>query len=323
MKRIFLILVASAGPVTIGACEKIPPAELNLETQIDINVGNGGTNGGGSIGIGGGKEPAIYDGYFDYEEIMQLESGMSSAAQGGDCWGDYFFQFVTNNTKVRIFDLSLKTLVQTVTIPTSQRGFVPNCHCNTVCFGTEYYDAEDIFPLIYVSTGYASEGFTGALVYRITKNALGVFSISLVQTIKFPVGNTTWTEFVPAQDCAYLCYTGDNTIYKVKMPQLKDGDMVIDPESAIESYQFTPKPDWMSSSRNQDRLFHQGKVLYVSGVPSSREASVFVVLNLEKREREMIVDFQRNGLTSESESIFVWQGDLCVAFLDRIVKLVF
>ena len=78
----------------------------------------------------------------------------------------------------------------------------------------------------------------------------------------------------------------------------------------------------MSTSRNQDRLFLNGKILFVSGVPQTGEASVFVVLNLETQERETIIDFKKIGLTQESESLFVWQGDLYVAFVDKIVKLV-
>lgn len=305
MKRFYLILLALTGSIALGSCEE----KLELETHVEITVG------------GGEIAPYEDDYLFGFEEIMPLGGQLSTAAQGGDCWGDYFFQFTTNNTKVRVFDLSLKTLVQTITIPTTERGFVSNCHCNTVCFGTEYYDVDDVFPLLYVSTGYASDGYTGALVYRITQHS-GIFFITLVQTLKFPETQSSWTEFVPAGDHAYLCYTTERIIYKVKMPKLKDGDTVIDPESALETYQFTPQPDWMSSSRNQDRLFHQGKLLYITGVPQSREASAFVILDLEKRERERIVDFQKNGLMDESESLFVWQGELCVAFLDKIVRLI-
>ena len=78
----------------------------------------------------------------------------------------------------------------------------------------------------------------------------------------------------------------------------------------------------MFSSRHQDRIFYQVKILLISGVPQSGEASAFIVLNPETEERESIIDFKKNGLYSESESIFIWRGDLCVAFVDRIVKLV-
>lgn len=268
------------------------------------------------------KEDEITLKHYSFEELMTLPGSLSPQQQGGDAWGVYFFQFVAFNSIVRVYDLSTKTLVQTVTIGGSQRGFVPNCHCNTVCFGTEYYDVDDIFPLIYVSTGYASGGYTGALVYRITQHN-GSFFITLVQTLKFPVDKSSWTEFVPGTDgFAYLCYTSERAIFKVKMPKLADGDVIISRDDALDAYQFTPQPDWMFTSRNQDRLFYNGKIIYVSGVPRGGEASVFVILNLETLERETIIDFTKIGLTEESESIFVWQGDLYVAFIDKIVKLV-
>lgn len=298
MKRFALVLVALVGPLILGACQE----KLAWEIKLDVVAGN--------------TEATEYDDSIEFEEIMPLSARFS---QGGDCWGDYFFQFSKNNTEVRVYDLSLKTLVQTIRITSSLGGFVSNCHCNTVCFGTEYYDAEDIFPLIYVSTGYSSDGYTGALVYRIAQHN-GVFFITLVQTIKFPVDKSSWTEFIPAGEFAYLCYTSERVIFKVPMPTLKDGDLTISRADAIETFQFTPQPDWMSTSRNQDRMFYQGKILFVSGVPPG-EASVFVVLNLETRERERIIDLKKSGLTSESESIFVWRGDICVAFVDKIVRL--
>ena len=37
--------------------------------------------------------------------LMNLETNLSPHPQGGDCWGDYFFQFSTNNSVVRIYNL--------------------------------------------------------------------------------------------------------------------------------------------------------------------------------------------------------------------------
>ena len=269
---------------------------------------------------GSSSEIVSIDTVVTFDQIMTLSDNRSPHPQGGDCWGDLFFQFVTNNTKVRIYDLSSGALVQTVTIPSTSRGFVSNCHCNTVCFGTEFYDVEDEFPLIYVSTGYSSDGYTGALVYRITR-VEGVFMFSLVQTIRLPIGESTWTEFVPAGDYAYLCYTSQRVVYKVPLPHLDEGDVVIDKTMATETYQFAQQPNWMASSRNQDRLFYKDKIYLVSGVPEVGEASVLIILNLEEQIRETIIDLRSIGLKKEPESIFFWQGSLCIAFMDQIVRL--
>ena len=299
MKRLALVFITSIGPLILGSCQE----KLEWEVKVDVVAGN--------------TEPAKYDDSIEYEEIMNF--GETRASQGGDSWGDYFFQF-NGKSSVRVYDLFSRTVIQTIKITSSLKGFVPNCHYNSVNFGTEYYDVEDVFPLIYVSTGYASGGYTGALVYRITRHN-GTFFITLVQTIKFPVDKSSWTEFIPGQDFAYLCYTTERVIYKVPMPKLKDGDVIISREDAIETYQFTPQPDWMSTSRNQDRLLYQGKIYVISGVPQTGEACVLFILNLETLERERIIDFKKIGLTTEPESIFNWNGDICVAFVDKIVKL--
>ena len=302
MKRFALVFLASIGPLILGACQE----KLNLEVEWDIVAGE----------LGATEDEEM----IEFEEIMPLSGNRNPYPQGGDCWGDYFFQFVSNNSLVRIYDLSLKTLVQTMTIPASQRGFVSNCHCNTVCFGSEYFDPEDMFPLIYVSTGYPSGDYMGALAYRITLHD-GRFFITLVQTLKFPTENSPWTEFIPAGEFAYLCYTQERVIFKINMPKLKDGDIIISRNEALETYQFKPQSGWIASSKNQDRMYYQGKIVFPSGAPQAGEASAFIVLNLETCERERIIDFKKNGLTSESESIFIWQGDICIAFVDKIVKL--
>ena len=302
MKRLALVFVTFICPLILGSCRE------KLEWTIDIVAGD----------VSFSEDDEALESA-SFEEIMHLDA-IRPSPQGGDCWGDYFFQFTTNNLAVRVYDLSTKTLVQTVNITSSLKGFVTNCHCNTVNFGTEYYDAEDLFPLIYVSTGYASGGYTGVLVYRITQHN-GIFFITLVQTIKFPVDKSSWTEFIPAGEFAYLCYTAERVIFKVPMPKLKDGNTIISRNDAIETYQFSPQPDWMSTSKNQDHLFYNGKILVISGVPSG-EASVFMILDLQTCKRERIIDFTKVGLKTESESIFLWRGDLCVAFVDKIVRLI-
>lgn len=301
MKRIAIVIIISICPLIICSCQE------KVEWTIEFGVPDPEPTEVLEIE----KKP-------DFEVLMTLNGG---SPQGGDCWADYFFQFTTNNTVVRVYDLSTKTLVQTIPMTGSLKGFVPNCHCNTVCFGSEYYDVGDLFPLLYVSTGYAYGGYTGALVYRITQHD-GSFFITLVQTIRFPIDNSSWTEFVPGDEFAYLCYTSERIIFKIPMPKLKDGDYIISRKDAFETYSFGPQPNWLSTSRNQDRLFYQGKILYITGVPQNGEASAFVLLNLEERIREKIVDFKEIGLRSESESLFVWRGDLYVAFVDKIVKLI-
>lgn len=310
MKRVFLTLVSSIiCPFILFSCR----GAVGLD--FEINAENQGGHKERIVSLGKNDDNGDI---LDFEEIMTL--GSIRYAQGGDCWGNYFFQFVQNNFTVRVYDLSTKALVQSIPIPSSKRGFVSNCHCNTVCFGTEYYDVEDTFPLIYVSTGYAADDYTGALVYRITQHN-DKFDISLVQTIRFPVDKSSWTEFIPGNDFAYLYYSSEKTVFMFSIPKLEDGDIVLSRDSAIKTFQFSNYPDWIYSSREQDHLFYNGKIAYLTGVPQSGGAITLVVLSIDNQKIERIYDLKKSGLTTEPESIFVWQGDLCIAFVDKIVKL--
>lgn len=241
-----------------------------------------------------------------------LAANISAVAmQGAACYGDYLFCFTANNTTCWIFDLSDGSLVQTITIPAEDRGFVSDCHCNTVNFGTEFYDPSDEFPLLYVSTGYSDGTDTGALVYRIV-NTGGIYSLNLVQTFKFP--GTSWTEFITAGEMCYVL--AQNSYYRFFLPKLSEGDVTFDYSQALGETKITDKPAWYNGSRGQGELFVEGKIYYVSGVPSS-EKLLFIVINLETGNREVEIDLGTLGITREPEALFVWGQRLCVSFHNR------
>jgi hypothetical protein len=252
---------------------------------------------------------------------QEVSEVTAQAFQGGACFGDFLFMFTENNTTCWVYNLAAKALLQAITIPAEERGFVSNCHCNTVNFGVERYDAGDTFPLLYVSTGYGADGYTGALVYRVvetTENDVTTYSLSLVQTLKMP--GTGWTEFVVGEDNdCYLCYTQERKIYRMAMPLLAAGDMTFNLDESLSVFQFTQQPAWYNGSRNQNRLYHNGKIYFVSGVPSS-EALLFIVLDLATQRREVEIDLANTlGLTSEPETCFIWNGHLCIVFRNRSI----
>lgn len=284
------------------------------------------TEGSESGSIPSGLTKVAYDGNVvklepqHYVATQVVSKITSITCQGGACFGDYLFMFKENNTTCWIYNLSTRTLIQTITIPSAERGFVSDCHANTVNFGTEYYDSNDPFPLIYVSTGYSDSGYTGALAYRIvatTENNTTTYSLTLVQTIKFPANSElgSWTEFVTGDDGdCYVCYSSKRRIYRMNMPTLAQGDVIFDMADAIEVYQFTPQPDSWGGSRNQNRMYYNGKIYMVSGVPASVEKSLFVALDLATRKRDVVIDLATLGLESEPETCFIWNGHFCIVF---------
>lgn len=243
----------------------------------------------------------------------QVASITSVQLQGSACYGDYLLGFTGPNTTAWLWDLSTSSLVQTISIPASERGFVSDCHSNTVNFGTEFYDPGDEFPLVYVSTGYNDGNYSGALVYRIVKNG-GVYSLVLVQTLKFP--GTEWTEFVTAGAYCYVQKEvgGSETYYKFPMPTLQDGSEVIfDYSEAISTSSLGGKPAWYAGSQRQGRVYHGGKLYYVSGVPPS-ETLLLIQADLEQGVKEVEINLAEVSITAEPEAAFFWGNKLCIAF---------
>ena len=161
------------------------------------------------------------------------------------------------------------------------------------------------------------------MVYRVTREN-DRFSFSLVQTIRLPVLKSSWTEFITAGDYCYVGYSSNYIYYKMRLPSVQEGDVILDgSKDAIEVFQFPPQPEDIKSSRNQGKLFRNGKIIFPSGVPQSREACVLIILDLNTRTYDYIFDFFEMGLFKEPESVFIWNNQLCVAFIDQIVSFEF
>lgn len=233
--------------------------------------------------------------------------------QGGACYGNYLICFQGPNSMAWLFDLSNNSFIQQINIPSAERGFVSDCHSNTVNFGTEFYDANDEFPLLYVSTGYSDGTDTGAIVYRIVKSN-NTYSLSLVQTLKFP--GTEWTEFVTAGNDCYVIKTENSCemYYKFPMPTLQDGSVVtFDFSQATSVTNMGTKPAWYAGSRAQGRMFYNGKIYYVSGVPAS-ETLLFIVVDLATGVKEVEINLAEVSITIEPEAVFLWNNQFCIVF---------
>lgn len=265
--------------------------------------------------IGGGipEGPTKYSfegAAFRINEHKVAQAGVATITtiqqQGGACFGDYFFSFNTGATTCWMHDLSTGELIQTISV--ADRGFANDCHANTVNFGLEYYDSNDPFPLIYVSTGDDTGGYSGVLVYRIVESA-GVYTLTLVQTLKIP--GTAWTEFVTAGSACFVYIEGAKpTYYRFPMPKLSDGDITFDISEALGSYSFTT--DTYAGSAPQGRLYYNGKIYYAAGYPPQK--LLFWGLDLASGMIETKIDLSTIGITIEPEATFIWRGHICLSF---------
>ena len=245
----------------------------------------------------------------------------SQSFQGGACYGDYLFMFTENNTTCWMYNLATKSLVQTITIPSEERGFVSNCHCNTVNFGKNRYVSDDPFPVLYVSTGNHSGSYSGAIVYRIvatTENNTTTYSLSLIQTLRIPdrddptLGGGIWTEFVIGNDGdCYIIDTPVYTTYRMRLPSLNISDYTFNYSDALEVVRNTGQS---YSASGQGRIYRNGKFYMVAGTPSQGNIR-FVVFDVATGVREVDIDLLETfGLNYEPEACFVWNEHVCIVF---------
>lgn len=260
-----------------------------------------------------------------YSKYMNI-SVSYGVGQGGACYDKYFFQGYSNNASLGVFDLEKKSSLGEIKIPAPAPS--SKIHCNTLNFGTQKYDKNDFFPLLYVSSGYPRNVNGNSLsfiyVYRITmnKNTKGEeeFGITLVQTISLK-GFGYWTEGILDNDhnILWLKYEpgGEYKYASFNVPEHKDGDVEVSLEDHITDFSIGKQP---FTSSNQGHLYYKDKILLVSGTSPSTQKLAFIVIDLEKKARDLVIDLVDIGLRSEPENLFFYRDQLMIGYRNSIYK---
>jgi len=118
------------------------------------------------------------------EKITQAFVCDTANGQDGAIYGGYMFRF-DHDGSCRVFAMDTYKEISAFRLDKSD---LITAHCNAVCFGSDFYDEKDSFPLLYanVYNSYMNERdrMEGVCcVYRIT-NEGKEFSSKLVQIIK-------------------------------------------------------------------------------------------------------------------------------------------
>lgn len=263
-----------------------------------------------------------------YEKYMALTPSYGSE-QGAACYGNYLFQGYTNNAVLGGYDLGKKSAICKLDIPAPVAS--SSTHVNTVNFGNERYSKDDYFPLLYISSGYTKniEGTPCSFiyVYRICKfnNSDGTegFQIEFVQTITLK-GFGSWTEGVTDNDhnVLWIKYEPNGTSGEYKyasfpMPKLEDGDVTLLREDALNDFSIGIQP---FSSSNQGHLYHDNKILLVSGTSYNTQKIAFIVINTITKTRELVIDLAEIGLLAEPENVFFYNNQLMIGYRGAIYK---
>ena len=255
-----------------------------------------------------------------YERYMRLQCTVASA-QGAACYGKYLIQCFAGNTAIEVFDLDEKEYVAKINSPYPGK----RTHANTVFFSNQKVSPDDYFPLLYICSGYSTNvnkkpcSFIHA--YRIIKytNADGSegWDAQYVYTITLS-GFSSWTEGVIDNDKNLLWIKDNGCFYSsFKMPNYEAGNVTIYRDDAITSFSVDPQP---FTSSPQGHLFHDNKILLVSGTSPSVEKLAFIVINIKTQTRELVIDLLEIGLRNEPENLFIYKDQLMIGYRGSIYK---
>ena len=260
-----------------------------------------------------------------YQEYMSLQP--VAVAQGGACYGDYFFQGYSNNEFITIYNLKTKSYVTTLSIPAPPPS--SKTHSNTLNFGVQKYDENDDFPLLYISSGYQTNKISYIYVYRIFRNSKedSDFSVSLVQTISL-IGFNSWTEGIIDTENSFLWImyskSGKDVYAKYDLPIVTEPKVQLNCEDSFINFILERKP----VGNNQGNLFSNNRILYVTGIPSQGQTLALVSINTLTQQRELILDLSEVGLHNynvdnyfEPESLIFYQNQLMICYRNVIYLL--
>ncbi|MBE6729964.1 MAG: hypothetical protein E7568_07025 [Ruminococcaceae bacterium] len=257
-----------------------------------------------------GQDGAIFGGY-----LFRL-------SEKGNCTAYNIKDLSGNPSPLAEFNLDKRDLI------------VP--HCNSVCFGNEYYDKNDEFPLLYANiyNNYASKenklkGVT--CVYRLERKE-NDFTTTLVQIIevgftedsiwksedindKRPYGNSA----VDSDSSTFYAFTmrdGEkNTRYfAFDLPKLCDG--VFDDKYGVNRVVLKKKDiqhyfDCEYHNFMQGACIHKGVLYSVEGFTHFESAPpVIRLIDLKERKQKSAFNFEDFGLYIEPELVD-FDGDTC------------
>jgi len=272
-----------------------------------------------------------------FEHIWNMEKG-----QDGAIYGDYIFRFDAKG-EGKVYSAAEKKMISTFSLGQLD-VLVP--HSNAVCFGTEFYQEQDEFPLMYsnIYNNYSKEEdrLEGVCcVYRLTREGKE-FQATLVQVIRigFVEELDYWKSLEGTGDVRpygnFVVDTDHKKLYAFTMrdkemitryfsfalPKLAEGEyseaygvnVVTLQISDIET-QF----DCPYSRYIQGACCHENKIYSVEGFSNDENPPKMRIIDLEAKREVKIIDFYEMGLKVEAEFVDFYKDQLYYSSADGCV----
>lgn len=272
------------------------------------------------------------EGLFDYTgDILRLKNkyssqntGLTVNGQDSACYGDNYITF-NKNGYYKMYTIN-GDLLKSSTALDQVATYAP--HANCVCFGTEKYDADDNYPLLYVNA-YNTVGLPqgACYVYRLLNNmATSLQQQILIDFTSDPIWAGDGHSVRPYGN--FLVDTDNNKLYvyvmidslnvtrffKFDLPELSDGAIVrLEKTDIIEYFDVA----WIYYM--QGACYFNGKI-YASCGFGSADCKLYAI-DLATKKITSVVPL--GGFIEEPESVFVYNDELYVSSNVNLFKLQF
>ena len=253
--------------------------------------------------------------------------------QSAAVYGNYAFFVRDGRSGIRLQDLAAKRRIYTYSMKGEN---IKIYHCNQSTFGTEKYEPEDYFPLLYISQRVVRENRCMTEVYRIIplfnadSTALLAFRTELVQEIFFPpmsrensMGNVncvidpvtgkmyTYSRNNAAQDDNYQrC-----KISRFSVPDIYQRTVVLEDADIESSFLIDTKAVNM-----QGGCIVDGRLYIGQGYPPLE-----IFLNVVDLQEEKLVrryNLVNRGVNWEPEGCFFYDGNVMLAYTAGISRII-
>lgn len=262
---------------------------------------------------------------------VTLYADNSKANQSAASYGDYLILIPQSRGTIHLYNLRTKTLLYSLKMKAGTgRDMLGSdlYHCNQATFGVDFYDANDPFPLLYISQRAREDRRCFVEVYRIVPkkkvNDVDYTSMEaqLVQTVFFPkmtyensLGNVNCV--IDAETKKMYTYSRnndkgqDNTgICKIScfsIPDIHRDTVMLEDRDIFDSYMLECSAINMQGGSIKNDLLYIGQGYRGAG---------YIYLNIvDLNNRKLVerVDLLGRGILWEPEGCFLYNGNVMIA----------
>ena len=255
---------------------------------------------------------------------------MSVAHQSGASFGNYYFMLTNLMANVYVYNLASKTRIFTWTNPETLSNIH---HCNQCDFSTLYYDANDPFPILYVSVKEQTSGqYNGRCsieAYRIIAtmqdDEYTSFDFVKVQTIYLPspTTNNGMNDAGVAIDRdrkRMVIYSKNliNGLYlsvkisELNIPALYSGGAIIDIVDLTDNNFIVRYDINVTGMALQGAVIHNCKLFIGKGYANVSHIELIAV-DLIEQSLIAEINLLADGFTAEPEGAFIYNDKLYIS----------